>query len=401
VADSMSELMPYSRPYWTEQEVEAVNDVIRSGMWTGGKHTARFERGLQETTGAAHVVCVSSGTTAIHCLLRLLKRSGVRGILITSALNFVAGPAIAQQLGYDVAFTDIDPLTLNMAPESLRAVLESRAERYEQVVVMPVHFAGFSADMDAIVESAARHDAVVIEDACHALPAEYRLGGPLVGSHPASAGAVFSFHSAKPVAAGEGGAVALADDDLADRIRRYRSHNMDKDPNRVSGVVDSNGLPRPWYYEVAEAGHNFRMSEFNAAIGLVQLNRLTESLAHRRRLADRYRAELNGIPGLRHVPADDRGTSALHLFPISFDLDFLGLAKSEVFARYREAGIGVQVHYTPPPEQPAFADERWPRRFPGLDSVSPGLLSLPLFMGMTDADQDRVLAVTAGLLRGR
>ncbi|HLX48076.1 MAG TPA: DegT/DnrJ/EryC1/StrS family aminotransferase [Streptosporangiaceae bacterium] len=398
----MTDPIPYARPYWTAQEEAALVAVLRSGWWTAGATVDRFEKALGEAVGAPEVVCVSNGTGAIHALLHLLRRPRGRSLFVTPALNFVAGPAAAMQAGYDVALTDIDPATLNMSPCSLSAVLGRLAHRYQQIVVMPVHFAGLPADLDRLAGIAHRYEAEVVEDACQAFIARYSPGGAAVGTHPASLGATFSFHPTKPVATGEGGAIALADRDLASRLRRYRNHNIQRAGLVSPMAYDSDGQPNPWFYEVAEPGFNLRMSEFHAAVGLVQLARLPESLRYRRILAERYRRHLTGLCGLRFVPAADDERSALHLFPVSFDLDRIGLSKRQIFSHYRKRGVALQVHYTPLYELPVFASLEGNRgdTYPGVERISPGLVSLPLFMGLTEAEQELVISITLNLLGG-
>ncbi|MFG2348675.1 DegT/DnrJ/EryC1/StrS family aminotransferase [Streptomyces phaeochromogenes] len=395
-------VLPYARPYWDKEEIEALTEVARSGMWTGGHRVRAFEEALAVKVGAEHAVCVANGTAALHAVLHLARPASGKSLLVTPALNFLAGPAVARQLSYDVAFTDIDPRTLNLDIGSLTAVVDALAGEYDHVVIMPVHFAGLPVPIDAVLAVATAHGAMVVEDACHALPARYSAEGPVVGGHPGSLAAVFSFHPTKPVAAGEGGAIACGDHAFAERLRHYRNHNMRKQDMDPALATDSDGLPKQWYYQVDEPGHNLRMSEFHAAVGLVQLARLPESLARRAELAARYRTVLHRHPLLRYVPTDDRGTSGLHLFPVSFDLTGLGITKRAVFDHYRQHRIAPQVHYTPLTEQPAFADAlRPPAGFPGLDRVAPGLLSLPLFHGMTDDEHARVLNATLALLEGR
>ncbi|WP_411139264.1 DegT/DnrJ/EryC1/StrS family aminotransferase [Streptomyces sp. C10] len=395
-------VLPYARPYWGQEEVVALAEVVRSGMWTGGDRVRAFEESLAATVGAREVVCVANGTAALHAVLHLARPTSGRSLLVTPALNFLAGPAVARQLGYDVAFTDIDRRTLNLDIGSLAAVVDALTGDYDHVVIMPVHFAGLPVDIDAVMEVASAHDATVVEDACHALPARYSAAGPVVGGHPGTLAAVFSFHPTKPVAAGEGGAIACCDPAFAERLRHFRNHNMRRQGMDPALAIDSDGLPKQWFYQVDEPGQNLRMSEFHAAVGLVQLARLPESLARRAELANRYRTALQGHPLLRYLPTDDGETSGLHLFPVSFDLTRLGLTKRGVFDHYLRYRIAPQVHYTPLTEQPAFADAGRPAAgFPGLDLVSPGLLSLPLFHGMTDEQHACVLDATWKLLEGQ
>lgn len=391
--------IPYARPYWTEEEVDAVAETVRSGWWTSGKRVQQFEDGLRAATGAEEVVSVSSGTTALEALLTLVKRPGARSLFITSSLNFAGGPAAARHAGYDTAFTDIDPRSLNMSASSLRALLERTRGTYDQVLVMPVHFAGIPAGMDALAAVCAAYGAELAEDACHALGGRYSENGPLIGSHPASLGAVFSFHPNKPVAAAEGGAVSVRDPELAARLRLYRNHNMDRSAAAWERSGGSGETPDPWFYAVEEPGRNLRLSELHAAIGHVQLNRLPESLERRRTLARRYQEAFASTDGLVYLPAVDHGLSGWHLFPVSFDLQALGLDRRAVFGYFAERGITLQVHYIPLHLQPAFrAHLSAPAGFPHLDTVAQGMVSLPLFHGLTDDEHRHVVDTVLGLL---
>jgi dTDP-4-amino-4,6-dideoxygalactose transaminase len=392
-------MIPYSRPYWTEAEVEAVSDVIRSGWWTAGAEVQRLENVLARVLGAVDVVCMSSGTAAIQALLSDLKRPG-RSLFVSSALNFIAGPACAMHCGFEVALTDIDIDDLNMSPSSLEGLLTRTGGDFDQIVVMPVHFAGSPVRMDEIVDLVRSHDGEVIEDASHAIIARYDQESGVVGSHPESIGATFSFHPNKPVASGEGGAVAICDPELGQRLRSFRNHNMLHSGFTSAAAYDTDGTANPWFYEIVKPGTNFRLSELHAALALVQLERLKESLSFRRRLANRYRESLSAHSGLLYVPAEAAETSALHLFPVSFDLRRLGRSKRQIFDWYHRHEIGVQVHYSPLYEQPVVAGMPLvtDAAFPVLDDLSPGMLSLPLFMGLSDAEQDHVITTTLALL---
>ena len=382
-------MLTYSRPYQDGSEAAAVARVIESGMWTGGTTVAAFEDDLRAALGARQAVCLSSGTAAIQALLHLVRKRHRPGLVVTSSLNFVAVASAAVREGYDLACTDIDPDTLNMDPVSLRAVLGRLAAAYSQIIVFPVHFAGLPCDMRAIAEVAADFGAAVAEDACHALQVAYAQGGPTVGNHPDSLGAAFSFHPTKPVAAGEGGALTLRDPELAERVRAYRNHSMRRsDPVNRSAGIDPRRGPNPWYYEVDLPGSNLRMSDLHAAIGRVQLARLPESWARRRELAGRYLAVAADLAGVRLFSPADTSASAHHLLPAQFDLIMLRMTKREVYEFFLERGVRLQLHYTPIHAQPAFAKSPTVSAFgfPVLDRVLPGLFSLPLYYGMTDAD---------------
>jgi dTDP-4-amino-4,6-dideoxygalactose transaminase len=394
--------IPYPKPFADEREVAAVADVIRSGCWTNGPVVRRFESALRGVLGVEQVVCMANGTLALHALLRaLLPTQGGAALYVTSSLNFVAGAAAAMQLGYDVALTDVDPATLNMCPTSLAATLARCARRYRKIVVNPVHFAGVLADTAGLADVARRYDAVLFEDACHALvgPTNGRPGA----CHPDSLAAVFSFHPTKNVAAGEGGAIASNDVGLMTRLAEFGNHNMSRKAF-VNGrdAYDSEGALNPWYYEVREPGSNFRLSELHAALGMCQLERLPYSKERREVLARAYREAFDGLPGLQLFPRDASRASALHLFPVSFDLARLGCSKAQIFRFFAQRGIHPQVHYTPLHRQPAFSGLAIALggTFEALEQLSPGLLSLPMYVGLTDSEQARVIAATRELCSG-
>ncbi len=388
------DFIPYSKPFWTSEETDALTEVIQSGWWTTGPRVQRFEEGLRERMGAKGVVCVANGTVALYALFHLLKPKEGKVLYVTSALNFLAGPASASLLGFDVAFTDVEPDTLNMDPRALEHVLRTRASGYAAVIINPVHFAGVPADMDALAGVAASHGALLVEDSCHALLGNFP-GGALTGNHPSARAGVFSFHPTKSLGTGEGGAILSNDEALLQRLRLFCSHNMQRSGfARKEQAFDERGVQNPWYYEVAEPGLNLRMSELHAAVGLVQLKRLDESLARRQALARTYRQDLAGLGPVTLHPRDPRRTSALHLFPVELDLRRLGLSKAAVFQFFEARGIRLQVHYTPLHWQPAFESLPLVRGagFPVVDAVAPGLVSLPMYYGLTDAEQAKVIS---------
>lgn len=392
--------IPYAQPFWDEAEERELLAALRSGWWTNGPTVQRFESALRELIGAPEVVCVSSGTAALHAILHLLRERAGRSLMITSSLNFAAAAATASLEGYDVALTDVEHGTLNMDPVSLATTLERCGKRYTQIVIIPVHYAGLPVNMEALQEVARPFGAVFLEDACHALPARYSGSERVVGNHPDSLGAVFSFHPNKSVAAAEGGAIALRDPVLARRLRLFRTHNMAREGFvNLEEALDAGGKPNPWYYEIGTPALNLRLSDLHAAVGLAQLARLPQSLERRRVLAERYRAAFRDNPLLRCIPTEDSPRSGLHLFPVEFELSRLGLSKRALFEHFASRGITLQVHYVPLHRQPAFRHlpEVQAGSFPVLDSVSRGLVSLPLYYGLSDAKQERVIATVREL----
>ncbi|MGR8011830.1 DegT/DnrJ/EryC1/StrS family aminotransferase [Streptomyces hypolithicus] len=379
--------LPYARPYWDAGEAAALMVALESGLWTNGTQVVRFEEELQRITGAP-TVAMSSGTGAVFALLHTLGRrvSGPK-LLVSPTLNFAAGPASAQLLGWDVALCDVSADDLTICPESLGELLDRVHRDYARIVVLPVHYAGHSADMAALSAQCERYGADLVEDACHAVGGTYDGVLP-VGSWPASVAAYYSFHPTKPIASGEGGAVSTTDPDLLRELRMVRNHNM----SPVDEHTDDQG---PWPYSITAPGMNLRLSEFNAAVGAVQAGRAEESRLARARLAQRYHRALDGLPFVRPVPGRRRTGSAHHLFPVVFDVEGLGMSKKEMLAGFVSRRIRCQVHYTPLHRLPAFAAvaPRLLTPFTTMDATFPGLVSLPLWRGMTDDDCDRVIRV--------
>ncbi len=395
------DVLPYCRPYWDDDEIAALAGTLKTGMWTGGRQVPAFEEALTRLTGAP-VVCTSSGTTAVYALLRVLgERDEGPKLLISPTLNFVAGPAAARLLGWDVALCDIDPDDLTMSAESLAELLTRLGRRYGTVVVLPVHYAGHTCDMRRIAEVCADAGAHLVEDACHAIGARYADGGAPVGSWPGVTASYFSFHPTKPVAAGEGGAVATHDPALLRRLRELRNHGMLPVPldGGDGGDDGERGADGPWPYDIAEPGLNLRLSDLHAAIGAVQVARAEQSRTERVRLADRYYRALRACGAVRPVPARLRPGSAHHLFPVVFDTAALETTRRDVLRFFHDRRIRCQVHYTPLHRLRAFGGLPASLRtsFDVAENVSRGLVSLPLWRGMTDRDQDRVIEAVGAL----
>ncbi|WP_406397547.1 DegT/DnrJ/EryC1/StrS family aminotransferase [Streptomyces sp. NBC_00879] len=384
--------LPYARPHWDAEEAVALMAALESGFWTNGSQVVRFEEELKRITGAP-TVTMASGTSAIFALLHTLGRS-VSGpkLLVSPTLNFAAGAASAKLLGWDIALCDVAADDLTLCPASLGDLLERVHGDYAKIVVLPVHYAGHSADMAALSAQCERYGADLVEDACHAVGGSYDGVLP-VGSWPTSVAAYFSFHPTKPIAAGEGGAVSTADPDLLDELRLVRNHNM----SPVDAHTDDHG---PWPYSITVPGMNLRLSEFNAAVGAVQAGRAEESRLERARLVACYQERLDALPFVRAVPRRQRAGSAHHLFPVVFDVEGLGMSKKDLLCTFFSRGIRCQVHYTPLHRLPAFAGiaPRLRTSFTAMDAAFPGLVSLPLWRGMTDGDCDRVIGVVTEIV---
>lgn len=375
-------MIPYGRQSINQEDIDAVIEVLRSDFLTQGPMVPQFENRLASYSGASHAVAVSSGTSALH-LACLALDLGPGDVLWTSPITFVASANCARYCGADVDFVDIDPRTYNLAPAALEAKLEV-AERDGGLpkVIVTVHMCGQSCDMAAIRGLAERYGVRVIEDAAHALGGRYR--NTMVGSARYSDVVVFSFHPVKVIATGEGGAAMTNDQELADRMARLRSHGITRERDRMTRPPDG-----PWYYEQLDLGLNYRLTDLQAALGVSQMDRLEEFVARRRDLARRYDERLEGLP-VRTPWQDPRSVSAHHIYVVR--LREGASARALVFDALRARGIGVNVHYIPVHLQPYYRALGFSEGdFPESERYYAEAITLPLYPGLTEADQDLVV----------
>lgn len=359
-------MLPYGRQSISEADIEAVVAVLRGDWLTQGPAVEAFEQRLCEVTGAAHAVTFTSGTAALHAAAAAAGL-GPGDVVGTSSLTFSASAACARYVGAEATLLDIDPATLNIAPAAVPAGLDA---------LVAVHYAGLPMDLAAL----AHRPRVVIEDAAHAVGA-LTPDGP-VGSCAHSDLCCLSFHPVKPITTGEGGAVTTNDAELADALRRFRNHGIERMPEQGG-----------WYYEIRRLGYNYRLTDIQAALGSSQLERLEAFIERRNEIAARYRTELADLP-VQVPPAAPPGwRHGYHLFAIRVD------DRRRVFDGLQAAGIGVQVHYVPLHRQPVYADLGFtPEDLPEAERAYQQLLSLPMHPGLTDDDQTRVVDVLTSLL---
>jgi UDP-4-amino-4,6-dideoxy-N-acetyl-beta-L-altrosamine transaminase len=377
-------LIPYAHQDISEADIAAVVEVLRSDWLTQGPTPGRFEAAVAARCRAPHAVAVSSGTAALH-LACLALELGPGDRLWTSPNTFVASANCARYCGADIDFVDIDPEGYNMSVDALEQKLRD-AERARALpkVVVPVHFGGLPCNMRAIGALAARYGFKTVEDASHALGAEF--DAEPVGSCRFSDAAVLSFHPVKLITTGEGGMVTTRDPVVAERVRTLRTHGITRDPARLRG-----GSEGPWYYEQHDLGFNYRMTDIQAALGVSQLTRLDAFLARRRALVTAYDRGLDGLP-LR-TPRETGGErSAWHLYAIQLD-EACAHDRGAVFDALRAAGIQVNVHYIPVHLQPYYARQGFRRgQFPNAERYYARAISLPLYVGLSDDDQAYVVA---------
>ncbi|MNX24310.1 UDP-4-amino-4-deoxy-L-arabinose--oxoglutarate aminotransferase [compost metagenome] len=386
------QVIPYGRQDIDQADLQAVVEVLQSDWLTQGPAITRFEDLVAQYCGTSHALAVSNATAALHLACRALGL-GPGDSLWTSPNTFVASANCALYCGADVDFVDVDPQTYNMSVSALEAKLEQaeQAGRLPKIVV-PVHFAGQSCDMEAIRKLADRYGFAVVEDASHAVGARYR--DTLVGSCRYSDITVFSFHPVKIITTGEGGLLLTNRKDLHERLALLRSHGITRDPEAMTAPSEG-----PWYYQQVDLGYNYRMTDIQAALGASQMRRLDAFIARRRELATRYDALLADLPVIRPWQSPD-GASAYHLYPIRLDPTRTSKGRREVFEALRASGIGVNVHYIPVHTQPYYQELGFrPGDFPEAEHYYEGAISLPMYATLSDSEQDRVVAALAEALR--
>jgi perosamine synthetase len=381
-------MLPYGRQSISEDDVQAVVDVLRSDWLTTGPKVAEFEEAVAAWVGAKYAVAFSSGTAALHgAAFAAGLKPGDEAI--TSPLTFAATANCVLYQGARPVFVDVSPDTLNLDPDRLAECITPNTR-----AILPVDYAGHPADLDPILALAERHGLTVIEDACHALGAEYQ--GRRTGS--VAHMSVFSFHPVKHVATGEGGMVTTNWADLAENLRRFRSHGISSDACQLQAS-------RPWHYEMVQLGFNYRLTDVACALGLSQLKKLEANLARRRQIAARYTAAFRNLPGVVSPSVRSNVNPAWHLYPIRIKTAQLNTDRAHVFRALRAENIGVNVHYIPVHLHPYYRDRFGYKggEYPVAEAAYEQLISLPIFHGMADRDVEDVIAavgkVSAGYAR--
>lgn len=376
-------MIPYGRQDISQVDIDAVLDVLKSDFLTQGPQVPRFEQRVALHVGASHALAVNSATSALH-IACLALGLGPGDRLWTTPITFVASANCALYCGASVDFVDIDPRTYNLCPQVLAQKLE-QAEREGRLpkVVVAVHLCGQPCDMQAIHALAQRYGFKVIEDASHAIGGKYR--DEFIGNCRYSDITVFSFHPVKIITTAEGGMALTNNAELANRMELLRSHGVTRDPAQMTHEADG-----PWYYQQIDLGFNYRMTELQAALGNSQMERLDQFVARRHQLAKRYDSLLAELPVTLPWQHPD-SYSGLHLYVIRLQLGKVGQTHRQVFEALREQGVGVNLHYIPVHTQPYY--QRMGFRlgdYPEAERYYSEAISLPIFHGMTEQQQDEV-----------
>lgn len=373
--------IPYGRQDITQDDIAAVEEVLRSDFLTQGPAVPRFESSIALYCQASHAVATNSATSALH-IACLALGLGPGDWLWTSPITFVASANCGLYCGAQVDFVDIDPVTYNMSAKALADKL-AQAEKVGRLpkIVVPVHLCGQSCDMASIHDLAAQYGFHVIEDASHAIGARYQ--DLPVGDCRYSDIAVFSFHPVKIITTAEGGVATTRSAELASRMALLRSHGITRDPDQMDGSSDG-----AWYYQQVALGFNYRMTDVQAALGVSQMARLDAYVSRRHELAAVYDQQLAGLP-VRLPQQHAASHSSYHLYPVRIQAPN---QRASVFNHMRQAHIGVNVHYIPVHLQPYYQRLGFkPGDFPEAENYYKEAISLPLYSGLTSADQRTVI----------
>jgi len=373
-------LLPYGRQSVDEADIQAVVEVLRSDWLTTGPKVGEFEEAFAARVGTAHAVSFTSGTAALHAAA---FAAGLKAgdEAITTPMTFAATANCVLYQGAAPVFADVSGDTLNLDPEQIEKKISPRTK-----AILPVDYAGHPAELGPILEIARRHGLIVIEDACHALGAEY--DGRRVGSIADMT--VFSFHPVKHITTGEGGMVATNNPQFAEILRRFRNHGISSDARQRQSTGQ-------WHYEMVLLGFNYRLPDFACALGIQQLKKLEANLARRREIAALYTAAFHEIPGVIPPAVRSEASPAWHLYPILLDVEKLTTDRAQIFAALRAENIGVNVHYIPVHLHPYYRDHFGFRggEFPVAESAYARLITLPMFPAMSAQDVDDVIAAAA------
>jgi UDP-4-amino-4,6-dideoxy-N-acetyl-beta-L-altrosamine transaminase len=383
--------IPYGRQSIDASDIEAVVEALRSDFITQGPAVLRFEEAVAQFTGARHAVAVCNATAALH-IGALALGLGPGDRLWTVPNTFVASANCALYCGASVDFVDIDPDTYNMSIGALEAKLV-QAAKVDMLpkVLVPVHFSGQPCQMAEISALCSRYKIRVMEDASHAVGAEYL--GAKIGNCAHSDLAVFSFHPVKILTTGEGGMLLTNNTALYEKFIQLRSHGITRDPCLMQGPSDGR-----WYYQQVDLGFNYRMTDLQAALGTSQMKRLPAFLLRRRDLASRYTQNLSHLPLVEPKQLADT-LSAWHLYVIQVDPTRTLVSREALYEGLRARSIFAQVHYIPVHTQPWYRNLGFKSGdFPEAEAYYSRALSLPMYHDLSDTDQDRVIQALTEIL---
>ncbi|MCD6579026.1 UDP-4-amino-4,6-dideoxy-N-acetyl-beta-L-altrosamine transaminase [bacterium] len=371
-------LLPYGHQWIDEEDIKAVTEILRSDWITQGPKVIEFEKEFANYVNARYAIAVSSGTAALHaaCFAAQIEKGNE---VITTPITFVASAnCVIYQRGVPI-FVDIREDTLNIDPVEIKKKITKKTK-----ALIPVDFTGLPVDLEKILQIAKNNKLIIIEDASHALGATYK--GSKIGS--ISDMTIFSFHPVKHITTGEGGMITTNNKEYYGRLKLFRTHGITKDKDKL---LNYDG---PWYYEMQELGYNYRLTDFQCALGLSQLKKIDRIIQRRKEIVQKYNYEFKDMPEIK-IPQINPVDSnpAWHIYMIQLSLERLKVERREIFEALRAENIGVNVHYIPVHLQPYY-QKRFGYHlgdFPRAENYYSRAITLPVFPKMSDRDVDDVI----------
>ncbi|MBM9548245.1 DegT/DnrJ/EryC1/StrS aminotransferase family protein [Leptospira sp. 201903074] len=393
---SRKTFLPFALPSISEDAIEEVAQVLRSGWVTSGPKVKQFEMEFGDFVGSKETIAVNSATAGLHLALEAIGLT-TNDAAITSAVTFTATTEVVCYFGAEPILTDVDPIHNLMTPDTLRETiktkcvwngkeLKSKKTGKHIKAILPVHLAGYTCDMEELMAIAKEYNLYVIEDAAHAFPAVHK--NKMIGTWGDFT--VFSFYATKGITTGEGGMVTTSHKEAAERIRKMRLHGINRDAFNRPG----------WYYEVVDAGYKYNMTDIAAALGVVQLKESHSFWERRTEIAKHYNEEFRSLKGIKLPKEDSNGIHSWHLYRIEVDPKIAKSGRDSLVEELKERNIGTSLHFIPIFEHPYYKKTfQYNRKeYPNACQMYDRSVSLPLFAGMTLSDEKDVIDAVKDIL---
>jgi len=374
--------LPYGHQWLDESDIAALVEVLRSDWLTTGPTVAEFERVFAESVGAKEAVAVSNGTAALHAAIYALKIEPGDEVIVP-AMTFAASANCVVYQGGTPVFADVDAGTLLLDPGQVKAKITRRTRAN-----VAVDFAGQDCEYDDLIEIDGSHGLSIIADACHAIGGSYKSRSVGSLAHLST----FSFHPVKHITTGEGGMISTDDSGLAHRLRTFRNHGITSD-HRQREAEGS------WFYEMVDLGYNYRLTDFQCALGIRQLSHLPAWVQRRQQIASLYDRAFAQIPEVEALAVRSDVSHAYHLYVIRLETGSLRADRATVFTALRAEGIGVNVHYIPVPWHPYYRNLGYQKgQWPQAENAYERIISLPIFPAMSDGDVEDVISAVSKVI---
>ncbi len=382
-------MIPYGKHHIDKEDIRNVVEILKNKNLTQGNAVNKFEKAISKKVGCKYAVAVSSCTAGLH-LSAIVAGLDNNSKLLTSPLTFVSTPNSALYCGSKVVFCDINPKSGNLSVSSSRETIENDKKIK---AIAPVHFGGVPADMESLSKIAKRHKLFVYEDAAHALGSKY-FDGTMVGNCKYSDITVFSFHPVKSITTGEGGIITTNKKEIYERLKRLRTHGIEKNNLNFKFKKDSytNKLKNPWFYEMQELGYHYRITDIQCALGISQIKKLDKFISKRKLIAKKYDKAFEKEKNCEIFQKNLKKGSSHHLYILKINFKNIGISRAEFINKLKRRGIMTQVHYIPVNIQPYYKT-RFPKYIKLIETKKyyEEALSIPIYYDLNETEQNYVI----------